>query len=377
MLPFMEGEYGNVASPHLLGRRAASAVAKARGQIAECLQCDESEVCFTSGATEANNLVLLGLSRSCGIRRKIVTSEIEHKSVLEPLNWLAEQGLTIVRLPVNHDGVVDLSAAEEAIDDETLAVTLQAANNEVGTLQPVGQIAQTAHRHGALMHCDAAQLLGKLPFSLYELGADFTTFSTHKAYGPKGVGFLVARRTGARQKLSPIFFGGGQEGGIRPGTLNVTGIVGTGEACRICREKVRDDAQRVSALRDTMERRLLHCSARVTFAGASSSRLPGTSSMLVQGIPADLLISRLPGVCMSIGSACSSGALAPSHVLSAMGFTREDARSAIRLSIGRYNTLEEVERAVAQIVQAIGEILDESPDAVRHHVGDNRKEFAL
>lgn len=361
MLPFLGEEYGNASSPHLMGRRASVAVARARDHIAESLNCDAAEVCFTGGATEANNLVLLGLTRCEGKRRKVVTSVVEHKSVLEPLEWLSENGFTVVRLPVSRDGVVDLSAAQEAIDDETLLVSIQAANNEIGTLQPLREIAKIAHERGAAVHCDAAQLLGKLPVSLDDLGADFASFSTHKAYGPKGIGFLVARRSGAARALTPVFFGGGQERGLRPGTLNVPGIVGTGEACRLCCERVRSDADRISALRETLERSLLDRVAHVAFVGASSDRLPGTSNVLFSGIPGDLLISRVPSVCLSIGSACSSGTIAPSHVMLAMGFSRDEARSAVRVSIGRYNTAEDIVHAVDLIADAVCEIVSDLP----------------
>lgn len=375
MLPFLGEEYGNAASPHSMGRRAAAAVAKARDQIAQSLECDTTELCFTSGATEANNLVLLGVPRCGGTRRKIITSLVEHKSVSEPLEWLAANGFEIVKLPVSNGGVVDLSAAGEAIDGETLLVTVQAANNEIGTLQPVRELAQMAHEHGAAMHCDAAQLLGKLPFTLSDLGADFTSFSTHKAYGPKGVGFLVARRSAARV-LPPVLFGGGQERGIRPGTLNVPGIVGSGQACLLCRDRVREDADRIRALRDTMEVRLRERVGCVMFAGDSSSRLPGTSNVLFPSIPGDLLISRVPNVCLSIGSACSSGTVTPSHVMLALGFSREDARSAVRMSIGRYNTSEEIDLAVGFIADAVRELLDESADATLRLAASGRKESA-
>jgi cysteine desulfurase len=359
MLPFFKQEYGNAASPHLLGRRAANAVAGARGQIAECLECDAGEVLFTSGATEANNLVFLGLSRHDGSRKKIVTSAIEHKSVLEPLGHLAERGFTIVHVPVSTDGLVDLAAAEEAIDDNTLFVSVQAANNEVGTLQPVAQLASMAHGHGAVMHCDAAQLLGKLPVSVADLGADFISFSSHKAYGPKGTGILVACGHLGVRRLPPVFFGGGQECGIRPGTLNVPGIVGTGVACETCRSLIRGEQTRIASLRDELETRLRERLPFIRFACSPAPRLPGTTSMLVPDVPADLLVSRLPNVCISTGSACSSGALAPSHVLLALGYSRDDARTAVRLSLGRYNSHAEIVVAAVAIADAIDGIRDE------------------
>jgi len=374
MLPFFEQDYGNAASPHLLGRGAAKAVARAREQVAEYLECDAGDVIFGGGATEANNLVLLGMSRRGGPRRKIVTSAIEHKSVLEPLDYLAQQGFAVVQLSVSPTGIVDLAAAEDVIDDDTLLVSVQAANNEVGTLQPIGELAHIAHAHGAAMHCDAAQLLGKVSFSVGQLGADFLSFSSHKAYGPKGVGFLIAGGPFGAKNLPPVLLGGGQESGLRPGTLNVPGIVGTGAACQLCRDLTCEDQARISALRDDLEERLREKLPFVNFACSSGPRLPGTTSMIVPGIPADLLISRVPEVCMSAGSACSSGALSPSHVLIALGYSREDARTAVRLSVGRYNTTEEIAGAATRIADAISGIRGDILSSVSHGAGGTRKE---
>lgn len=374
MLPFFDADYGNAASPHLLGRRAAKAVARARGQIAESIACDASEVIFTGGATEANNIVLLGAARHAGARRKLVTSAIEHKSVLEPLSLLEQQGFVVVHLPVSSEGVVDLEAAENAIDDDTFLVSVQGANNEVGALQPIPELARLAHEHGVALHCDAAQLLGKIPLSVSELGADFLSFSSHKAYGPKGVGFLAARGPLAARALVPIFLGGGQEGGLRPGTLNVPGIVGTGVACVLCRDLIKGEDARVAALRNDLEKRIRERLPFVVFACSSGPRLPGTTSMLVPGVPADLLVSRAPEVCMSVGSACSSGAFAPSHVLLALGYSRDDARTAVRLSVGRYNTAEEIADAATVIADAVNAIREESVQSVRLCDGADRRE---
>jgi len=356
MLPFFQADYGNPASPHLMGRRAAEAVEKARQQVADCLECDAREVFFTGGATEANNLVLLGLSSLDNPRRKIVTSAIEHKSVLEPLNYLSQRGFSVVNIPASSTGLVDLSVAEKVIDKNTLLVSIQAANNEVGTIQPIRELTSLAHANGAFMHCDAAQVLGKVPVSISALGADFLSFSSHKAYGPKGIGFLVARRSFGAKKLVPVLFGGGQEAGLRPGTLNVPGIVGTGVACEICLKHVFEEQERIARLRDELETRLRERSPLVSFACASSPRLPGTTSILIHGITADVLITHLPDLCISIGSACSSGALTPSHVLTAIGYSRDVSRTAVRLSLGRYNTNEEIEYAVARISCAIDEL---------------------
>jgi len=356
MLPFFSAQYGNPSSSHILGREAARAVAKARGLIAETINCDESEICFMGGATEANNTVLFGIPKRNSARKKIVVSSIEHKSVLGPCEQLATMGFEIATLPVTRGGIIDLSAARDIIDDETLLVSIQGANNEIGTIQPVSEIADLAHAHGALVHCDAVQLLGKLPVSVYELGADFVSFSAHKVYGPKGIGFLVVRNNRRNSPLSPVFWGGGQENGLRPGTLNVSGIVGTGEACRLCTTSHTTKSDKILALRNLLEKGITRAFERAVIVGLGSDRLPGTSSIMFRGLPSDVVIARTPNICMSSGSACTSGAVSPSHVLLAMGISREDAKSTIRFSLGRYNTAGDVRIAVQSLTRSISEI---------------------
>lgn len=221
MLPFFAGKYGNASSPHFFGRQAARAVESAREQVAECAGCSPPDACFTSCATEANNLVLLGVNQSQSARRRLVISAIEHKSVLGPCEALSERGFDVVVIPVQTDGTINLAALRDAVDTQTLLVSIQGANNEVGTIQPVRAVADIAHEHGACVHCDAAQLLGKVPVSVDELGADFTVFSAHKAYGPKGVGVLVVRNRVEGVQISPLLYGGGQENGLRPGRKSV------------------------------------------------------------------------------------------------------------------------------------------------------------
>lgn len=354
MLPFFAGKHGNAASPHVFGREAARAVARAREQVAECVDCDPAEIYFTSCATEANNLAILGLARRPGARCKIVTSAIEHKSVLGPCESLVERGYEVTVVPVSKGGIIDLDAARAAIDDRTLMVTVQGANNEVGTLQPIRALAEIAHERGAVMHCDAAQLLGKIPVSVASLGADLVSFSSHKAYGPKGIGFLVSRGRVGGVPLSPIQFGGGQENGMRPGTVNVPGAVGAGESCRLCQSRAADDARRVQELRSLLEVLICRAVPGARVLAADSPRLPGTSSVLFPGVAGDLLVARTPSVCMGLGSACTSGAVAPSHVLLALGLSSDEARATVRLSLGRYTSRCEVEQAVDAIGESVG-----------------------
>ncbi len=356
MLPYFEGLHGNSSSPHLLGRQAAKAVATAREYIADSIGCNASSIYFTSCATEANNLVILGLAHADNKRRSIIVSEIEHKSVLGPCSALAARGYQIKPLPVTKNGVVDLDAARLLIDEDTLLVSVQGANNEIGTLQPVDTIADIAHESGALFHCDAAQMLGKLSVSIDDIRADFMSFSTHKAYGPKGIGFIVIKNYMNDMALSPIMFGGGQEHGLRPGTLNIPGIVGTGEACRLLKGYLPEEAERIASLRQYMEEGIRKNIPECEIVASNGHRLPGTLSIMFPGVPADLLITRTPTICMSIGSACSSGTAAPSHVFLAMGMTRDQARCAVRISIGRYNTQNHIRAAVDAITNAISEI---------------------
>ena len=276
MLPFFAGQHGNSSSPHIMGRQAARAITRAREHIAESIGCDAMSIYFTSCATEANNLVLLGLTGADTKRRKIVVSAIEHKSVLTPCNQLASRGFEVATIPVTKEGVVDLNVARTLIDERTLLVSVQGANNEIGTLQPVKALADIAHEYGAALHCDAAQMLGKVPISLSDICADFLSFSSHKAYGPKGVGFLVIQNQIRDVVLSPILFGGGQENGLRPGTLNVPGIVGTGEACRICKICLPDEMSGILSLRQTLEEGIHRLMPESVVVASRGPRLPGT-----------------------------------------------------------------------------------------------------
>jgi len=356
MLPFFVGNHGNASSPHFLGRQAVRAVESARELIAESVGCVASEVFFTSCATESNNLAILGVTQSLSKRRKIVTSEIEHKSVLGPCEALETRGFEVVAIPVKKNGKLDLDAMRCAVDEETLLVSVQGANNEIGVLQPVRAVADIAHAMGAACHCDAAQLLGKIPVSIDELGADFVSFSSHKAYGPKGVGFLIIRNHVRQIAVSPLMFGGGQENGFRPGTLNVAGIVGTGVACRLCSERVEGEMRRIALLRGKLEEGIGDIALGARIVGGESPRLPGTLSIMFFGVPADLLIARTPTVCMSMGSACTSGPVSPSHVLLALGISRDEARCVVRFSLGRYNTDADIQSTLNAIGAALSGI---------------------
>jgi len=350
MLPYFSEEFGNPSSSlHAFGRRAARAVEDAREHVANLIGASPGEIVFTGGATESNNLTILGLARRRPApRRRIVTTPIEHKAVLEPCHHLADSGFEVVELPVDPTGTVDLEAARVAIDDETLLVAVQFANNEIGTIEPLAEIGRIARARGALFHTDAAQAVGKLPIDVDQLGIDFLSISGHKLYGPKGIGALYVR-SGLRRAVEPLMLGGGQESELRPGTLNVPGIVGLGEACRLAALEMDDEAPRVAELRDTLEHGLTETVPGLAINGNRRNRLPGNSSLTFPDVEADALILNLPQLALSTGSACTSGALEPSHVLTAIGLDRDAANSTVRVGIGRFTTQDEIQSAISQI----------------------------
>lgn len=352
MMPYFTHEFGNPSSGlHRQGRRAAQAVEAAREEVAALIGAAPDEIVFTSGATESNNLVISGVARGPSRRRRIVTTAIEHKAVLEPCRALAEQGFDVVVLPVNCDGTVDLAEAEAAIDVDTLLVSIQTASNEIGTIQPLATVVELAKRHGALVHTDAAQAVGKVPLNVRDLGIDFLSLSGHKLYGPKGTGALFVR-SGLRRQLVPLVRGGGQESEIRPGTLNVPGIVGLGEACAISTIELGEERVRVAALRDRLECHLAAAIPGLRINGNRANRLPGNSSLTFPGIEADALILNLPALALSTGSACTSGAMEPSHVLTAIGLSREAANGTVRIGLGRFTTQAEID-ATAEMIPPI------------------------
>ncbi len=356
IVPFFREKFGNPASPHYYGRTAGKSIALARELIADCVCCSPTEVIFTSGATESNNLSILGVAQSVLKKRKIVTSTVEHKSVLGPCAALQSKGYTICRVPVENGGQINLNKLKAEVDEDTLLLSVQAANNETGVIQPVGDIADVAHSCGALFHCDAAQALGKIPVSVNEFRADLLSFSSHKAYGPKGIGFLVVRESLKKFLSAPLMYGGGQEDYLRPGTLNVPGVVGLGAACKLCKEFTVPDMAKIGKLRAKIEERIARIFPNAQIICRLADRLPGTSNIIFPGIPADLLLARAPLLCMSIGSACNSGTLLPSHVLLALNIPSDLARCAIRISLGRYNTEDDVNIALSHLESAIKQI---------------------
>jgi cysteine desulfurase len=361
MFPFFGETYGNPSNGlHIQGRKSAKAVDDAREQVARLIGARSSEVVFTSGATESNNLAILGIAhmRQNGKRKRIVTCVVEHKAVLLPCKKLKENGFDVVFLPVDKNGKVSIDEARKAINDETLLVSIQGANNEVGTLQPIKELAEIAHQYGALFHCDAAQAVGKVPVNVDDLGVDLLSMSAHKLYGPKGVGALYVRGGSNSIPMEPIWYGGGQENGLRSGTTNVPGIVGFGEACSISSSELADEFTRIKEMRDQIESQLASQILSMRINGHDAERLPNTSSLTFPNIDADALILNAPEIMMGTGSACTSGAIEPSHVLTAMGIGRDNASSTIRISLGRFNMKNEIPIIVKAIKQALTLCMD-------------------
>lgn len=316
MRPFWDGTFANASSPHRAGRMAAQAVAVARRAVAECLDARPQEVVFTSGATESTNLVFWGLLLAPRTRRRVVVSSIEHKAVLESAALLEEHGFQVIRVPVTPDGVVDIDMAARAITDDTALVSVQAANNEIGTIQPVLQLARLAHQAGAFFHVDAVQALGKIPVSMRDWECDFASFSAHKIYGPKGIGALFVRGGPQRWPWPRPLRGGGQEGGLRPGTLNVPGIVGFGAACTLLQKNLIYNINRISELRNLFEASLKKkFENHITILGENVSRLPNTSGISLSGVDNDILFLQCKNIIFSNGSACNAGTIGISHVL--------------------------------------------------------------
>lgn len=355
MLPFFGTTYGNPSNGlHVQGRRSAKAVDDAREQVARLIGAQSNEIVFTSGATESNNLAILGIAhmRQNGNRKRIVTCVVEHKAVLLPCKKLIEEGFDVVFLPVDNNGKVILEEARQVINDDTLLVSIQGANNEVGTLQPIKELAEFTHQHGALFHCDAAQAAGKIPVNVDDWRIDLLSMSAHKLYGPKGVGALYVRGGSSSIPMEPIWYGGGQENGLRSGTANVPGIVGFGEACHLSNIELESDFKRIQEMRDEIEAQLTVQIPSMVRNVIGAKRLPNTLSLTFPGIDADALILNATEIMIGTGSACTSGAIEPSHVLTALGKSRENASSTIRISLGRFNLKSEIPIITKTIKQA-------------------------
>jgi len=351
MQPYMVTHYGNPSSAHSYGRTAKDAVEHARARAADLLGSTADEVIFTSGGTESNNTVLKGVAYT--YRHKgdhIVTSQIEHPAILNPCAFLERQGVRVTYLPVDHMGMVDPDDVRRALTAQTILISIMHANNETGTIQPIAEISRIAREHGVLMHTDAAQSVGKIPASVAELGVDFLSIAGHKVYAPKGIGALYIR---AGLPLEPLMHGAGHEGGRRAGTENVSFDVGLGKACEVAKADLARYQRVVGALRDLLEQQLQkHLGDRMVLNGHPQQRLPNTLNVNFRGVVGAELLEKIPELAASTGSACHSGEVALSSVLRAMHVPPEVGMGAVRLSLGRYTTGEDVERTVELVVRA-------------------------
>ena len=356
MLPFFQEHYGNPSSEHSFGWAAAEAVKLSRKRVAEFVGCDPRGLTFTSGASEAISLALRGAASVYGGRKhRIVTVQTEHKAVLETCAILEHDGYEVVRLPVEPDGLLDLDRLRDAVDDKTLLVSVMWANNETGVVQPIRPIAEIAHEVGAFMMSDATNAAGKVPVHADAAGVDLLAISGHKLYGPKGVGALFVRRRSPRVRVASQIHGGGQEDGLRAGTLNVPGIVGLGVAAHLAQVRLEADALRQEALRDRFEADLLARIPGTVVHATSAPRLPNTSSVRFEA-PASKILAAARGVAASTGSACRARGTKPSHVLTAMGLSADEAFATVRFSIGRGTTEADLARAVDLVAEAVAEV---------------------
>ena len=361
MVPYLTTHFGNASSTHPFGITAKDAVEKARHQVADLLGCSAEEVIFTSGATESDNLAIRGIAYACREKgNHIITSTAEHHAILDACHALETEGFETTYLPVDTYGRVSPDDVEAAITPKTILMSFMYANNEVGTINPITDIAAVAAKHGVLFHSDAVQGIGQLPSNMEMLGIDLASLTAHKIYGPKGIGALYLRRNVSQPHS--LFHGGGQEAGVRPGTLNVAGIVGLGAACELSKNYMETGKNRVTSLRDALHQQLSANLAELHLNGHPQQRLPGNLNLCFAGVQSHALLMGLKSVAVSTGSACDSESVKASHVLVAMGVPNELALTAVRFGLGRYNTAEEVDIVADEVVKVVNRLRALAPE---------------
>ncbi len=362
MLPYFSEQYGNAASlNHRFGKKAAEGVHLARVRIASLIQASEKEIIFTSGATESINLAIKGVfERYQSIGKHIITCQTEHKAVLDVCKYLEKKGAEITYLPVNENGEIDQDEYKNAIRKDTILICILYANNETGIIHPIEKMGKIADENNVLFFCDATQAVGKLPISVKDSFVDLMAFSSHKIYGPKGVGALYIKRKNRRIQLEPLLHGGGQESHLRAGTLNVPAIVGFGAAAKKAQLLMKDEGVRLAELRNYLEKELLQIEGSY-LNGDIERRLPNVTNISFLHVKAEQLMASAPMIAMASGSACSTGSLEPSHVLLAMGLKKDLAHAALRLSLGRFNTTDEINQTIALLKGSIEKLRAESP----------------
>jgi cysteine desulfurase len=361
MLPYLADAFGNASSIHSLGQRARGALDRARESIAWLLRATPSEIVFTSGGTEADNLAIFGVvGATANARKHVITTAIEHHAVLNACQALEKYGVAVTYVPVGRDGIVDPDEIRCALRPETMLISVMHANNELGTVQPIEEIGRIAREADVYFHCDAVQSAGKLPLDVNRMGADLLSISAHKIYGPKGVGALYVR-TGT--PLEPQFHGGHHERDRRPGTENVPGVIGLGKASELAREKLAMDASHMEALRNRLEDSLLALIPSVRVNGDRMRRVANTTNLTFASAGGEALVIALDlqGIACSTGAACSSGVVEPSHVLLAIGLSPDEARSSVRFSLGSPTTEEDIEQAIAVMPAVVERLRELSP----------------
>jgi cysteine desulfurase len=371
MRPYFTEVFGNAASRnHSFGWQAEEAVEKARKQVADLIGATAKEIIITSGATESDNLAIKGVADMYAERgNHMITAATEHKAILDTCKHLEKQGLRVTYLPVQTNGLVDLDQLRDAITDKTILVSIMYANNEIGVVQNMREIGKIAKERGVLVHSDATQAVGKVPVDVMRDNIDIMSISAHKMYGPKGVGALYVRRRNPRVQLTAQMDGGGHERGMRSGTLNVTGIVGLGEACAIAKAEMPEESKRLEYLRDKLKDRLLASLDEVYINGTMDSRLPNNLNISFAFVEGESLLMGINDVAVSSGSACTSATLEPSYVLKALGAGDDLAHSSIRFGLGRFNTEEEVDYVTAKVIDVVRKLRELSPLYEMHKEG--------
>jgi len=361
MKPYFVDNFGNASTLYSLGRDARKAMEAAREQVASLIGAKPEEVIFTSGGTESDNIAIKGtVYRLKNKGNHIITSAIEHPAVRETCKYLEKNGFEVTYLPVYEDGIVKISDLEDAITDKTILITIMHANNEIGTIQPIAEIGKIARENKIYFHTDAVQTVGKIPVNVEKMNVDMLSLSAHKVYGPKGIGALYVKK-GVR--LEPIIHGGGHEKGLRPGTENVSGIVGLGKACELAEKNLLEDTKYITNLRDKLIDGILNSIEQSYLDGHRTKRLPNNVNLRFTGIEGESLVLHLDskGVAASTGSACSSKSLEPSHVLIALGLEHVEAHGSLRLTLGKENTEEEVDYVITAVKEVVETLRKLSP----------------
>lgn len=361
MLPWMSEQFGNPSTMYSLGLRGAKVVQNARESIAHTINADPEEIYFTSGGTEADNWAILGVADAHSKKgRHLITSTIEHHAVLESMEYLEKRGCEVTRVPVDGGGLIDPEEVRRALRPDTVLVSIMYANNEIGTIEPIADIGRITREAGVLFHVDAVQAAGKLPLDVEELGVDMLSMSAHKFYGPKGVGLMYLRK---RTRVTPLLHGGGQERGRRAGTTNVPGIVGMAKALELADNRMAEDAVREAVLRDRLWEGLSAGIEAIHLNGDPVRRLPGNLNVRLDGIEGESMVLMLDmeGICVSSGSACTTGSLEPSHVLLAIGIPAEHAHGSLRATLGRSTTTEDVDHFIKVFPPIVDRLRQMSP----------------